>query len=239
MQCDWKQCRFEFLLFIFLFLYCRRRWAHMFDFCCCSNCRQSRWKLHGCDCTRKPIPTAQTLIWPKLWKWVSNIGSDTFRWMYSLVSCVLQCINGFAHTAHAYTHTHPATLSHTHTDVQWANMWTLTDWIFCMFLLVLGRRCRCRCCFCCWPLLVFWSITSSSSSFPHSSPILVFGCVLQPITRWYPFRRNAVLSASSFTFAVRSLFCRRSLTACNRLDDHQKIISLRLTISRVVNYIHR
>lgn len=114
MQCNWKQCRFEFLLFIFLFFYCRRRWAHMFDFCCCSNCRQSRWKLHGCDCTRKPIPTAQTLIWPKLWKWVSNIGTDTFRWMFSLFSCVLQCINGFAHSAHAHTHTSNHIQTHSH-----------------------------------------------------------------------------------------------------------------------------
>lgn len=35
----------------------------------------------------------------------------------SLVSCVLQCINGFAHSAHAYTHTssHIQTRSLTHT----------------------------------------------------------------------------------------------------------------------------
>lgn len=169
-----------------MFAFCRLLHGHI------ENCMIAMHAIPRCEpcvcCTVQcALHTDILLIWPKLWKWVPNIGND----MPPEHTQRSHCTYGFAHSAHTHTHTQ---VTHSHKVIH-TNECTLTDWIFCMFLPLLLLRCRCG-----RSMLLFFVAVAGHcwyfgrllySLLPHFF-FPNFGCVLQPINRCYPFRRNAV-----------------------------------------------
>lgn len=209
---------------------CRRRDKYIcspFAVCCTATskiawlrCTQYPDVSRVC-CVQCALHTDILLIWPKLWKWVPNIGND----MPPEHTQRSHCTYGFAHSAHTHTHTQ---VTHSHKVIH-TNECTLTDWIFCMFLPLLLLRCRCG-----RSMLLFFVAVAGHcwyfgrllySLLPHFF-FPNFGCVLQPINRCYPFRRNAVCLRRLFV----SILLFFTLSACNRLADHQIISGPQLTI---------